>query len=69
MRTNIFAATAGELLADDAIDFHGLVKVVGIDNLDPDGLLPIVTEDFTGEQYIDRIDPLRQFVIVRTEGE
>lgn len=67
MRTSIFVATAAELIADDAIEFNGLCKVIGIDPVTPDNLLPIVTEDFTGAQYVDYIDPQRQFVIVRSE--
>lgn len=68
MRTVIFVATAAELLPNDAIEFgKELVKVIGTDPITPDELLPIVTEDFNGEQYIDYIIPTRQFVIVRTE--
>lgn len=68
MATSIFVATAAELLAGDAIDLQGIVKVIGTDPVTADGLLPIVTEDFAGSQYVDYVDPQRQFTIVRTES-
>jgi hypothetical protein len=56
---------ATALKIDDCIVLGGgLVWVVGADPVTEDHLLPLVTEDADGHQYIDYINPERLIPVV-----
>jgi hypothetical protein len=57
---------ASELQRDDTIVLgEDLVLVIGVDSITPDGLVPLVTEDAPGHQYVDHVDPERVFTVSR----
>lgn len=62
----IIPVQAADLLRDDAIEFgNELLLVIGLDPVNDDGLIPLVTEDVTGTQFVDYVDPQRVFTVVR----
>lgn len=73
MTSTILRLTAGELLPGDAIvydagiDDGGLVAVIGVDPYGKDGKYRLVTENFEGEQFIDRVDADHVFYTHRVE--
>lgn len=66
----VLTLNAMHLLPGDVIHFgNSVCFVVGVENVDPylsEGLTTLVTEGFHGAQYVDFINPQRQFTVVRT---
>lgn len=69
MAASIHTLPVHQLQCDDAIHFgNDLVKVVGVDAADPylDGATAVlVTEDISGAQFCDYLDPQRTFTVIR----